>query len=404
MRTVGAKWRARMSSAPFSRTLRSLRAETARGAGLAGLAGALLIGGWLAWSLSSSVAVYEVTEKARVEARERVHPLSVLVTGRVVAVDTEVGAHVTAEQVLIELDCESERLDLKEGKARLAALSEQVDALEEQIDAERRVREAEQAATRSTAREAQARLDAARARAEHARAYAQQLGRTYQRGLTSTMDLDRAEADAKASDAEMQAQRYSEGRLRSEGGLRDRVHTAAIVQLERERVEIQGQIAVQRAANQRLEHAIELHQIRAPIDGRVGELVDLREGLVVTTGTTLGRVVPLGDLRVVAHFPVTAAGRIEVGQPSRLRFPGYAWTQYGTVPAHVAAVGNEPTEGRLRVELDLGAKGASRVPLEHGLPAFVEVEVERMTPLELLLRAAGKWVDAQQVVPSQRGI
>ena len=384
-----------MSSSAFSRTLRSLRAETARGSLLAGLVGALVVGAWLVWCVRTRVDVYEVTEKARVEARERVHPLSVLVTGRVVAINADVGDRVAVGDVLIELDCTAEQLDLSEGKARLEALAEQVDALRDQIDAEARVLAAEQTATHSTVLEARARLAAARTRADHARSYAQTLDRTHQDGLTSTVEADSAQAEAQASEAEAQAQRLSEGRLRSEGGLKASVHTATIAQLERERVQLEGEMAVQRAAKERLEHAIELHRIRAPINGTVGELVDLREGLVVTTGATLGKIVPEGGLRVVAHFPVTAAGRIEVGQASRLRFPGYAWTQYGTVAARVAAVGNEPVEDRLRVELDLEGKPNARIPLEHGLPAFVEVEVERVTPLELLLRAAGKWVDEQ---------
>jgi membrane fusion protein (multidrug efflux system) len=55
-------------------------------------------------------------------------------------------------------------------------------------------------------------------------------------------------------------------------------------------------------------------------------------------------------------------------------------------------VASEPQGGQVRVELSLGGAPAGRIPLEHGLPGVAEVEVERATPAELVLRAAGRLV------------
>ena len=109
----------------------------------------------------------------------------------------------------------------------------------------------------------------------------------------------------------------------------------------------------------------------------------------MATGTQVAVVIPAGDLRIEAHFPAaTAAGRLKPGQPARLRLDGFAWTAFGTAQAEVTRVGTEPREGRLPVELALSWLPPG-VPAEHGLTGLVEVEIERVRPVVLLLRAAG---------------
>ena len=63
-----------------------------------------------------------------------------------------------------------------------------------------------------------------------------------------------------------------------------------------------------------------------------------------------------------------------------------------TVAASVTRVATEPLDGRIRVELGLDQEVTFPVPLQHGLPGTLEVEVERISPAALVLRAAGKAV------------
>ena len=46
--------------------------------------------------------------------------------------------------------------------------------------------------------------------------------------------------------------------------------------------------------------------------------------------------------------------------------------------------------GQVRVELTIDPDPASPIPLEHGLPGTIEVEVDRVSPAALALRAVGK--------------
>lgn len=59
-------------------------------------------------------------------------------------------------------------------------------------------------------------------------------------------------------------------------------------------------------------------------------------------------------------------------------------------PATVANVAGEPRNGQVRVEFTIHPSPASQIPLQHGLPGTVEVEVDRLSPATLVLRAAGK--------------
>jgi len=113
---------------------------------------------------------------------------------------------------------------------------------------------------------------------------------------------------------------------------------------------------------------------------------------VVRIGDPIATVVPAGGLRAVAWFaPAAALGRIAPGQPAQMRLDGFPWTAFGAVPARVERIADEPDEaGRIRVELALDPADDAAIPLQHGLPGVVEVEVERLSPAALALRAAGR--------------
>ena len=57
--------------------------------------------------------------------------------------------------------------------------------------------------------------------------------------------------------------------------------------------------------------------------------------------------------------------------------------------ATITNVASEIRDGSIRVELALDAHSDSRIPLQHGLPGSVEVEIETLSPANLVLRTAG---------------
>jgi multidrug resistance efflux pump len=135
---------------------------------------------------------------------------------------------------------------------------------------------------------------------------------------------------------------------------------------------------------------VERRVIRAPVSGELADVAVIRPGAVVKEGDRLAAIVPSGGLRLVADYPPASAfGRIRAGQSGQLRLQGFPWTQYGSLPVRVERVAGEVRNGMVRVEMSVDSS-ASRIPLQHGLPGSVEVEVDRVSPAVLTLRLAGR--------------
>src|SRR5262245_60369984 len=72
---------------PFSRTLRSLRADGAARSTSALAIGAVVLGVWATWMLEANLAVYVESAEARIEVDQLPHPLQAPVGGRIVSLE-----------------------------------------------------------------------------------------------------------------------------------------------------------------------------------------------------------------------------------------------------------------------------------------------------------------------------
>jgi membrane fusion protein (multidrug efflux system) len=379
-------------STPFSRSTRSLEADSHRRSTLGLLSAMGVLGVWVAWLFLARVAVYEVTEAARLEVDSAVHPVASPVLGRVVATQLRIGRPVVAGEVLVELDSKEEQLRLREEEARIEALGARLASMRERGEAEKR-------AQQETRQGVPLALDEARARYAEAetaaRVAAEELSRRealWAQGFVPEMEMVRTRAGAEQRRAAADALRLGISRLDQSERVRVWDRQAKIEDIEGEIAELEGAITTGRATIRRLEQAIDTRRIRAAADGHLGEVADLRIGAVVEKGEKLGTIVPeSGELRIVADFPPSdALGRIAPGQPGRLRLAGFPWTEYGSVAATVAETAGEPRAGRVRVELAIQRDPGSRIPLQHGLPGTLEVEVDRISPAALVLRIGGR--------------
>jgi membrane fusion protein (multidrug efflux system) len=375
----------------FSCTLRALEAEqpTRRGTAL------LLLGLpalWGAWAVLSPVPLWEVTETARLEVASATHPLTAVVGGRVVERKLSLGQEVKSGEAVVFLDAESERRALKEKQARRQALAQQLTALRREIQVETAALVAFHEARDVAHEESKAHAVEAQVRAEFAERQAEMTRRLRTKQAATLEEYRRDTAEAEARRSASSGLRLAVQRLNKERTVEEAERRARLARLESEVKKLEGESAVEDAGIHRLEHDMALLVVRAPVGGRVGELGEQRVGAVVRPGEKLGSVVPSGTPHAVALFQAASVGRIRPGQPARLRLDGYPWAQWGTLSATVTSVGNEPIEGRIRVELGLGPNKDTAIPLEHGLPGTAEIEVERATPIEVVLRAAGQFL------------
>ncbi len=238
--------------------------------------------------------------------------------------------------------------------------------------------------------EARAQVAEAELRAQDAERRAESSARAGRDQAASPEEVRRDRAEADARRAGVRALHLAVARLEGDRDLQERERKARLARLDREAAELEGEAAVESAALRRLEYELALRTVRASVGGRVGEAAEVQVGAVVRAADKLGAVVPAGERRAVALFPAAAVGRLRPGQPARLRLDGFPWAQYGTLSATVSDVATEPSGGRVRVELTLGDRQEARVPVEHGLTGSAEVEVERLAPAVLALRAAGQ--------------
>jgi membrane fusion protein (multidrug efflux system) len=386
---------------PFPRTLRSLAADGCRPQ-LAGLLvfTALLLA-WLAWFVLAEVTVYEVSDEARLEADIAAHPIDAPALGRIVATRLLLGREVQAGEVLVELDADAQRFQLEEEGSRLAGLGPQLEALGAEAAAEERSLAQERQASLAALEEARAKSREAEALARIAEQERERAQSLHAAGNLAELDLLRSKAESERRRAAAESLGLAVERLGREQRTRDSDRMARIESLRREATRLEGLKATTAATVDRLKNEIERRRIRAPVSGRIGEVAELRVGSVVDEAQRLAAIVPPGELRVVAEFlPPAALGRIRPGQKARLRLEGFPWAQYGSLAATVSSVGSEIRGGRVRVELAVHPDPASAIPLQHGLPGAVEVNVERLPPASLVLRAAGRLVAGPGSAPA----
>jgi membrane fusion protein (multidrug efflux system) len=391
----------------FTRTTRSLQADGfRRDLVWIGLA-AVTLGLWSAWFFGARVRVFAMSTTARLEVEQAVHPVEALVEGRVIRTTLELGRAVETGEVLVALDSRDLELELAEARAHAAGLADQLRVLDREIAAEEQVLREEQGMTSLALAEAKAQTSEAEAEARFALEKASRWKTLAKGGVVSGVDGLAAEAQSQVQSERVRALVLGSQRLKQERRTRISTQTALLGRLAREQAELRATFATDEAAIDRLANELERHLIRAPVAGRLGEVASLRVGGVVEAGERLASVVPEGRVSAVAFVsPAEAAGRIRPGQPARLRMDGVPWTQYGSLRARVRSVASEPRGGEVRVELALARRGVggSAIPLEHGLPGVAEIEVERATPAELVLRAAGRLVAApRRPRPTQDG-
>jgi membrane fusion protein (multidrug efflux system) len=347
---------------------------------------------WASWFAAARVGVYAVSATARLEVDREHHPVGAPVAGRVVSVGVTVGQRVSAGDVLVSLDATAEQLAQSEEQARLEPVNSQIALLGDQLDAQVKALEEEEHAAGAAIAEANARVSQSQTAARFAAEEAARLATLHTTGLVSELDALRARNLAAEREDEARSAAFAAERILREFDVRQQDRRSDVARLRRERAQLQGIKAEASAAASRIGHDIDQRTVRAPISGTVAELAPLTAGSVVGAGDRLGTIVPDGEVRVVAFFsPSEALGRIAPGQPARVKLDAFPWMQFGTATALVAKVAAEPQDGQIRVELTLQPEQAEGLSLQHGLPAEVEVEVERVSPATLVLRSVGAY-------------
>lgn len=385
----------------FTRTDRVLEIDDNHAAGVGGLVALLCLGAWMAWMALAELGVYVVADNGRIEVETTTASVDAPVEGRIVAVRARLADTVRAGEVLFEIDRTAQQLELRQVELQRAAALRELASIRDQIAVEA-------AAIADAGAVTDQALDVARARDHEAAEAARLARREAERaqlllgsGALPELESIRAQSAARQREQAALATSLATKQLRAEGRSQRTDRAAHIEQLRRGIVALEGEIEVLGARQERIRSEIEIGRVRAPVDGEIGTLGAVELGTFVDAGERLAVVVPPGALELVGDFAVAdAVGRIEPGQLGIVRLHGFPWTQYGTLDGEVAKVATEADHGLIRVELMIRRDTGSRIPVQHGLRGTIEIEVDRVSPLTLVIRAAGRMLtgDADQGV------
>ncbi len=382
---------------PFTRTLRARAVDSVPRPTLYAVVATLLVGGWCVWLTNARVSLYESSDRARIEVTEIGNGIEAPISGRIATTAGALGQSVEKGTVIATLDAAVVEQRLAEARAKHAALVPQMESRRKQIDAladlqAKRAEHAQKAGEAARAKREEADVQA-RLAADEARRTAQ----LFQSKSVSEAENARARADAEQKKATLEAAGLEIARLDRQLASEESELTVRIAALRSEVADLASQEESTAAAVAALSRELDAYTIRAPVSGKLAEISSKRPGAFVQAGERLATIVPEGDLRAVGEFdPASAVGRGRVGQPALVRLDGFPFLQYGSVPATVARVGTEVRDGKVRVELTLHPDPQSAIPLQHGLPGRVEVEVDRLTPWALVLRTAGRALVARE--------
>lgn len=97
--------------------------------------------------------------------------------------------------------------------------------------------------------------------------------------------------------------------------------------------------------------------------------------------------------RILANFPAETIGRIEPGQAAIVRLSNGSEQQPVTLPAVV--YGTDPTNNQVELLLMTNDLPSNLVP--GALPGQAEVEVEYISPINLVMRASGRFLSQSRV-------
>ncbi len=347
----------------------------------------LVLGIWIIWFLFADVGVYQ-TATARLQAERDVHAVEASLDAKVVTIHMAVGKEVNIGDVLLELDDSAVKLRLAELQSRLTSIRQQQETIETELkEADRALADMQKAAPM--------RLDETRLHFEQALPAAQFAEEELSRwrallagGFATEAQVREREATARRLRSEVDEAHLAMTRQALDRNVAVGDRQVSIERLRRNELELTGLVAATTQIIKQTEHERENFILRAPAKGPLAEVADLRPGVIVRSGDRLATIVPNGDLKLVADFPQTSMGHLRVGQMADVRFDGFPPEQYGRLLAAVLRVSQEARVGKLRVELELRTH-QSAFPLQHGLIGTVDVEVERIAPALLVLRAAG---------------
>jgi membrane fusion protein (multidrug efflux system) len=331
---------------------------------LAVLAAALAFGGYEGFHWWTNGRFMVSTDDAYVQADITI--LSAKVSGYVASVAITNNQSVKAGDLIAKIDDGDYRLALQSAKDKLATQQSAITRIGRQIEAGRA------SAAQAEAQVVSAHAEAERAESDYARQ--QQLARS---DYTSRAALENAKAARDRANAEVKSAQAALAAAQAN------VQVLAAQQTEGERLATEYRTSVEKA-----ERDLSFTEIRAPVDGVIGNKA-MEVGTYVQPGARLAALVPLTSVHVDANFKETQLVSLKPGQKVHVKVDAFPDSDIvGTVesvsPASGAVFSLLPPENatgnftkivqRVPVRVTVSPEVAQQGLLRPGLSVVVDVD------------------------------
>ncbi len=324
----------------FSRTLRAVAVDSARGYVVSIAATSVLLLAAATWSALGFVDIYVTSRQGTFETEDHAHLLAPQVDGLVTAVNAVLGARVLAGDVVFELDSQAQQRALGEEQARHDAAERVALTLKTQIESEAAARSEASRALGATTAAASARVAIAKTTSEYSTKRGDMVSELRKNELVGGLDSLEAEQSRSVNGAQLRAQESDLLAVGRSGnvGLLDR--DVRISSLKHDLASVEGEVATSDARINLLTYEIERRRIRAPVSGVIAGLSMTSPGATIHAGDSLGSIVSMEPVHVIAMFdPAESVGRVAAGELATLRVDQFPWTQYGTLQGIVHSAG-----------------------------------------------------------------
>jgi membrane fusion protein (multidrug efflux system) len=331
---------------------------------LAVLAAALAFGGYEGYHWWTEGRFMVSTDDAYVQADITI--LSAKISGYVSSVAVTNNQSVRTGDLIAKIDDGDYRFALQSAKDKLATQQSAITRIGRQIESGRA------SAAQADAQIAAARAEAERAESDYARQ--QQLARS---DYTSRAALENAKAARDRADANVKSAQAALSAAQAN------VEVLSAQQKEGERLAAEYQTAIEKA-----ERDLSFTEIRAPVDGIIGNKA-MEVGTYVQPGARLAALVPLTSVHVDANFKETQLASLKPGQKVHVKVDAFPDSDIvGTVesvsPAAGAVFSLLPPENatgnftkivqRVPVRVAVNPEIAQQGLLRPGLSVVVDVD------------------------------
>lgn len=331
---------------------------------LAVLAAALAFGGYEGYHWWTDGRFMVSTEDAYVQADITI--LSAKISGYVQSVAITNNQSVKAGELIAKIDDGDYRLALQSAKDKLATQQSAITRIGRQIEA-----------GRASAAQADAQITAAQAEAERAASDYSRQQQLAKSDYTSRAALENAKASRDRADANVKSAQAALAAAQAN------VEVLSAQQNEGERLAAELQTAVEKT-----ERDLSFTEIRAPVDGVIGNKA-MEVGTYVQPGARLAALVPLTSVHVDANFKETQLVSLKPGQKVHVKVDAFPDSDIvGTVesvsPASGAVFSLLPPENatgnftkivqRVPVRVTVSPQVAQQGLLRPGLSVVVDVD------------------------------